>query len=304
MAGRIPISMIIHVYNNEQALPTCLDSIISQGSLDFEVVLVNNGSTDGSVAICENYREKDRRVQVVHMEHDDVAVAYNNGLEAAGGRYIHFVDANDQIKEGVIEEVQSVLRHNLDVVFVDTSFYRSANFWDISHSNILRRLCQDMPDRLWDKLIRRELLEKDDIRFTKGLVWEKVDFSIKLYLHALTYTAVDFPYYSKTENTNKPDPEGVFSKIILTLSKWAGPAEFVYEDHTHILHSWMAAMYCDYLIPMFKQLPKESREMYKRGMGDFQWLFDVRHERKDKLIKILYAVCGPLVASYALSVFK
>ena len=296
MSERIFVSIIISTYNNEDTLSGCIESILSQNFRDFEIIIVNNGSTDTSAAVCDSYREKDPRVKVVHMEHEASGAAYNNGLRAAAGRYVHFVEPLDNLEENVLEKITSLLRQNLDVIFLDTSFYNSASFWDISHNNILRRLSADMPDRLWDKLIRRDLLVREDIWFTEGSIWEKVDFSIKLYLHAKAYTAIDYPFYKHNPKENNHPPEEMFNMILLALAKWAGPAESTYEEHSQIIHTWMTSMFSGFLIPLYKQLPKEARKIYKTSLRDFLWLLDTRRDLQ--ILKMLYILIGPLLTSH------
>ena len=300
-ATRCLVSVIIPVHNDEGTLIRCLDSVFSQGLREMEIILVNNGSTDTSVELCETYREKDQRVRVVHMEHDTWGVACNKGLEAALGKYVHFVNAADYI-EGEMEALSDTLLKNLDVIFLDTSFYNASNFWDISHHSVLRRLCKDIPARLWDKLIRRDILIEKDIRFTEGVIWESVDFNIKLYIHANVYGAVEFPYARHTEEAVHDSAE-TFDKIISTLSKWAGPAESTYEEYSTFIHIWMAGMYCDLLIPMYHRLPSDARAVFYTRMKDFQWLLGVRKTRGSRLLEALYIILGPLATSYIIAVF-
>ena len=300
--ARCPISMIISVYNNDgEKLTSCLNSILDQGSWDFEVILVNNGSTDESVVtLCEGYRERDQRVSVLHMEHDTNAVAYNKGLEAATGKYVHFIDPSDRLDDNAIEKLSPLLLQNSDVIFIDTSYYDVPNFWDISHTNVLRRLSQKIPDKLWDKLVRRDVLMQNDIHFTSG-IWESVDFCMLVYIHAQVYGAVDFSYYIRHEEQEDTDFEGIFHRAILTLSKWTGPAESTYEDYNTVIHRWMATIYCDLLVPLFSRLPRNNRSVFIRMMDDFQWLLSL--ERKDRLTYALYSVFGPLGVSYLTRLF-
>ena len=300
--AKCPISMIITVNDNEEEkLVHCLNSIISQGSWDFEVIIVNNGSKSESlVALCEGYREKDPRVSVIHMDHSEQADAYNKGLEAAAGRYVHFIDANDQLEEKSLEKVIPLLLQNPDVVFIDTDYYNAPNYWDISHANVLRRLSRSVPDRLWDKLIRRDLLVREDLWFSNG-IWESVDFCILLYIHAKVYNAVDFKYYKRHTVAENLNNANVFGKIILTLAKWAGPAESTYEEYSTVIHNWMTVMYCDLLLPMYSTLSKNDRDEFKQSMNDFQWLLDMR--RKNHIVQALYAAFGPLGVSYLTRLF-
>ena len=296
------ISVIIPVHNDEDSLAACFVSILAQRGLDYEVILVNNGSTDGSAALCDNFRESNRRVQVIHMEHAGTATALNRGLELASAPYVFFAEAGTCFEEGAFEELEEILSKDYDVIFIPTGESRPEGLWDVSHNNILRRLCQKMPEQLCDKLIRRDLLIGDDIRFTEGIIWENVDFCIKLYLHARSYAAFEKNLFQvKKPVQEQRDAEEAFSRIILTLSKWAGPAESSYEEYGQFIHRWMAAMYCDILVPMYRQMPGEARKIYKLGMRDFRWLLNVRRARRDQLTNGLYLMLGLLPTSYIMS---
>ena len=91
------ISVIVPVYNTEQYLPRCIDSILGQSFADFELLLVNDGSTDRSGAVCNAYAEKDSRIRVFHKENGGVSSARNMGLDNARGEWITFVDSDDEL---------------------------------------------------------------------------------------------------------------------------------------------------------------------------------------------------------------
>ena len=91
------LSVIVPVYNTEKYLRECIDSILAQTFTDFELILVNDGSTDGSGAICDEYAEKDPRIQVIHQENSGATVARRSGVQIARGEYVAFVDSDDWI---------------------------------------------------------------------------------------------------------------------------------------------------------------------------------------------------------------
>ena len=93
------ISIIVPVYNTEKYLRCCIDSILVQTFADFELLLINDGSTDSSGTICEEYALEDRRVRVFHKENGGVSSARNVGLDNARGEWITFVDSDDYIEE-------------------------------------------------------------------------------------------------------------------------------------------------------------------------------------------------------------
>ena len=91
------------VYNTEKYLRRCVDSILAQTFTDFELLLINDGSTDSSGAICDEYTQKDSRVRVFHKENGGVSSARNIGLDNAKGEYIAFVDSDDYIDNRMYE---------------------------------------------------------------------------------------------------------------------------------------------------------------------------------------------------------
>lgn len=97
------ISIVIPVYNVEEHLSKCLDSVLNQTYKDLEIILVNDGSTDYSGTICEDYRQKDSRIKVYHQKNRGVSYARNSGLSQASGDYIGFVDADDWIDRNMYE---------------------------------------------------------------------------------------------------------------------------------------------------------------------------------------------------------
>ena len=92
------VSVIIPIYNTEKFLPLCISSVLNQTLTDIEVLLVNDGSTDGSGKICDEYACKDQRIQVIHTLNQGVSHARNQGLETAKGEYIAFMDSDDWIE--------------------------------------------------------------------------------------------------------------------------------------------------------------------------------------------------------------
>ena len=96
------ITVVVPVYNVEQYLKDCIDSIILQTYKDIEIILVDDGSTDTSGLICDEYKSKDKRIKVFHKENGGLSSARNCGIENATGKYITFVDSDDVVRENYI----------------------------------------------------------------------------------------------------------------------------------------------------------------------------------------------------------
>lgn len=112
------LSIIIPVYQAGKYLKKCIESILDQTFTDFELILVDDGSNDGSEKICNEYAKKDERIKVIHQKNQGVSSARNAGMECAGGEYIAFVDADDWIEADMFEQCMDAMeQHKVDVVY-------------------------------------------------------------------------------------------------------------------------------------------------------------------------------------------
>ena len=102
MAVESKVTIVVPVYNVEQYLRPCLESVIQQSYKNLEIQLVDDGSTDGSGLICDEYAERDDRVRVFHTENQGVSEARNRGITEASGEYLIFVDADDEIHKDLV----------------------------------------------------------------------------------------------------------------------------------------------------------------------------------------------------------
>ena len=117
------LSVIVPVYNTEKYLRECVDSILAQTFEDFELILVNDGSTDGSGAICDEYAAKDPRIQVIHQKNGGITVARKSGVRVAQGEYVTFVDSDDWIDKNMYHTM--LARESADIVICN--IFRATN---------------------------------------------------------------------------------------------------------------------------------------------------------------------------------
>ena len=92
------ISVIVPVYNVERYLTRCIDSILAQTYQNFELILVDDGSTDGSGTLCDSYMKKDSRIKVIHKKNGGLSDARNSGIDAAEGEFLSFIDSDDWVR--------------------------------------------------------------------------------------------------------------------------------------------------------------------------------------------------------------
>lgn len=106
------LSIIVPIFNGEEYLHRCIDSILSQQYTDFELILIDDGSTDNSLSICNEYSEKDSRIVVYHKENEGLVAARKSGLSLAKGEYIGFVDCDDFIEDNMYHDLMSVAEND------------------------------------------------------------------------------------------------------------------------------------------------------------------------------------------------
>jgi len=155
------ISVIVPVYNVELYLPKCIDSILFQTYENLEIILVNDGSTDSSAKICDEYAEKDNRIKVIHKANGGVASARNAGLRISTGEYIAFVDSDDWIEPTMYSELLDVCLNN-DCDYVGCSAQiRGGTSGQIrfltANAYFADYLSGDMFLTVWSRLCRREV---------------------------------------------------------------------------------------------------------------------------------------------------
>lgn len=111
------LSVIVPVYNVAPYLSQCLDSILQQTYSNLEIIIVDDGSTDGSSEICDEYKKNDKRISVIHKQNAGLGMARNAGLEVASGKYVSFVDSDDYLKKDLLEQLmQPIIKKGCDTV--------------------------------------------------------------------------------------------------------------------------------------------------------------------------------------------
>lgn len=183
------IGVIIPVYNVEPYLKSCIDSIVNQTFQDFELLLIDDGSTDGSGTVCDMYAQKDERIRVFHQKHLGVSAGRNKGLEENRCEYIAFIDGDDYVDRRYLEVLyQMMIRYDGDMVISgatdvwqgkkanrekEEERHRPERAEVISRQEAYRRmfLCIGTSVTLWANLYRERVLRK--IRFPVGEIHEE-----------------------------------------------------------------------------------------------------------------------------------
>lgn len=190
------VSVIVPVYNAEQFLSQCIDSILCQSFNCFELLLIDDGSTDRSGHICDEYSKKDNRVIVLHKKNAGVCSARNKGLEEARGKYIIFIDADDYVHASYIEHLMS---SDSDLVITGAQRFNARND-SIAPMSTSSFSIEDFPNH-WNtqtginiiyclpfaKRFRSSIIQKNGIRFDENLFYsEDMLFNMRYLIHSNT----------------------------------------------------------------------------------------------------------------------
>lgn len=183
MDNNVKVSVIIPIYNSEEYLHKCIDSVLAQTYENFELLLINDGSKDSSGTICDEYAEKDKRVRVFHQENAGVSAARNKGLDNARGRWVTFIDSDDWVKPKYIETFfkqnnypsKALVQQGHITIGIDGGKNDERNFQnkifitkDISDIFSEEQFIKLMPFP-WAKLYDFEIVKRFNIKFPLGI---------------------------------------------------------------------------------------------------------------------------------------
>ncbi|MFR9165784.1 MAG: glycosyltransferase [Dysgonomonas sp.] len=225
------ISVVVPIYNMEKYLERCVNSLLTQTYPNIEIILVNDGSTDKTAEICDEFAKTDNRIKVIHKENGGVSTARNTGIDNSTGEYISFVDPDDWLEPNAYEILTDTLNkpENQEVDIIRFNAFRGEKimnkppFEGIYKGDELRKeigLASIGPEKLgglfimgivWMDLYKRKFLIDNNIRFVVIRRYEDRLFIVKAFLKAKTILFLNkalYHYeYIEVSMTNKYDPE-------------------------------------------------------------------------------------------------
>ena len=287
------ISVIVPVYNTEKYLRRCIDSILSQTFTDFELLLINDGSTDSSGEICDQYAAKDERIRVFHKENGGVSSARNVGLDEAKGEWIAFVDSDDYLLSNALDLITDLENEDFVICsyqrFIENQnplsvIYESCRlntqslkrFYSLNlHTAILRTP--------WGKFFRKELI--GNLRFNESIrVGEDTLFVIDYSIRVCSCKILDKVSYAYREY-------GVsfFSKYNLSVEEAIYTLTLLFDTYKKLdvysvlFEKWI---FLDYRLMCRESLNKrpslwydnaEVKRLYERIKKDLGWTFRIKY---------------------------
>lgn len=199
------ITIVVPVYNVEKYVAKCIDSLLAQTFTDLEILLVNDGSTDGSAKICEEYARKDSRIKVIHQENQGLSAARNTGIEHASGKFLGFIDSDDYIDEDMYEVLYNQLQENQADISVCGIYNEYADvvrracptdeFMVVSQKEAMRLVLEanKISVNAVNKLYKKEIFQ--ELRYPVGKLSEDAHVILEILLQAKTIVISTVPKY-------------------------------------------------------------------------------------------------------------
>jgi glycosyltransferase involved in cell wall biosynthesis len=306
-------SVIIPVYNVELYLRECVDSLLNQTFLDYEIILVDDGSTDTSGFICDDYALKHKQISVIHQENGGSAEARNSGLSLAAGEYIIYVDSDDFICDKYFfKDLANKASSGYDVILyrykkyfektgafgIDSREYPSLECAKNSGEIIFRLLNSGtFEGSAWSKAVRRKVLFENGLSFMKGLISEDTDWYFGVLQNAKSYTAVNKVYlvYRQRKGSLSKSPKlKSLSDNIYIINKWLKVANSVPDQEHRLAEAIMAALgwYSANLCIIYGRINDPKKKVYIKDIAAFRKLMLNSVNRRSKIIGIFSTIFG------------
>ena len=241
------VSVIVPVYNVMDFLPQCIESILTQTYKDFELLLIDDGSSDSSGAVCDEFAKRDLRIKVIHQKNQGVSHARNTGLVNATGEFILFVDSDDFISPQMLEiMLERILATDADIAECSYCEYNSQN----ERRNILRTYgvitgTQNIINRnltceisvvAWNKLYRRRVITKP---FTEGENYEDILFTAQVLCNCHKIVSTEHVLYYWRQRKNSITHSGISESRYTAVEHFMQRASLYHEHNGNVglIHS-------------------------------------------------------------------
>lgn len=316
------ISVIIPVYNVEEYLNKCIDSVIDQKYTNLEIILVDDGSSDKSPQICDEYAEKYDFIKTIHKPNGGAADARNHGIRLATGEYILFIDSDDFIEENSINEISKMIENNdLDIIFLEAqkrfpdgsteplgagiSNYINGK----SKAEVMRFLstCPKFQGSACMLLLNSSIFKDPEMMFKPGIQAEDIDWCLKAYVGADTFAHCDTMYYNYRQgrigSVTQSGKANLFLSLLYVIEKWEKKLNDYDEDTNRMIGSALAYEY-PILLLLYTRLTSREQKQYKTRIKKLFYLSEYRNENKYKYLRLAYRIVGITILTKMIRLYQ
>lgn len=316
------ISIIVPVYNVEKYLDRCINSILKQDFKEFELLLIDDGSTDNSGKKCDEYKLKDNRVRVIHKVNGGLSDARNLGLDLAEGDYVGFVDSDDWIDEKMYSILyQLAIEYNADISTCGIKEWKDNNNNDNDNDNNNKKIFTikelSGPEAIYslyhnelsgysacNKLYKKFLF--DNIRFPKGRIFEDASIIYKLYHLSNKIVYKDYKLYNYIKRNESITTKKVSNKRLDIVLMFDELIPFIKNNYSYMV-SYIESMYFNSLRNIIVDIINENTFFEKQEI--IENVSNIVRENlkviiKNKNIEIKHKILGVIIGYYPKSLFK
>lgn len=321
--GNVTFSVIVPVYNIRPYLRQCVDSILGQACCGLEVLLVDDGSTDGSGRICDEYAARDARVRVLHKSSEGVSEARNAGVCAARGAYILFVDGDDFIAAHALRRIETIIlrRDCPDIVCLECVKLFADGRCVSMNDGVTKELNRKTggaflnyiaqlpkyPASAWSKAIRRQFFLDHKLFFKRGIYFEDLEWAARLFLAVDTATYAPVPYYFYRQNRDG-SLSGVRSEkkafdLLHIVEAWCRCAGRT-DDRAkrRMIYSLMEYVF-RFLLLQYSDVSHGKRKRYAQGIRACEVVLGTRKDKVSRMIYGVYRRLGIFWTGFLLKVY-
>ena len=244
------ISIIVPIYNVGKYLPKCIESILNQTFKNFELILVNDGSTDNSGVVCDDYAKKDTRIKIIHKSNGGVSSARNAGLYVAKGEYIGFVDPDDYIDKNMYEKLYRLcIDNNSDIAIcrfnreINGKIQNKESTEEIIELNNMEAMNELFKGNLYRFSLCNKLFSKkcfNDVLFPEGRMHEDLSTTYKLFANSKKAVYIDYYGYIYVKRENSILTSTYNEKRLQAFIAWDEIIEFIDKNYYEIIEQVIA----------------------------------------------------------------
>lgn len=308
------LSVVIPIYKVEQYLERCVNSVLNQDFQDLEVILVDDGSPDRCPQICDDFAEKDSRVKVVHKPNGGLSSARNAGIDVANGKYIAFLDSDDQWKKDGLKPLIELAQNTYAqlIMFASVSFYEEEDgyysrndygFFDkwkdtITSEQIYPYLIEygNLQEHACTKFINLAFLRQHNLYFKAGILGEDTEWMFRMLREKVSIFVVNIPLYIYTENRAGSIVNTASTKSVRDLISTVKNSLEYYQNNPDAPTKQFELAHCAYLwsiaFGIFNNVPDVERVEIKKILKDVGKQLDLSSHPKSKKVGVLYKVLG------------
>lgn len=318
------LSVIIPIYKVEDYLERCVLSVINQDYRDIEVILVDDGSPDRCPQICDELAKKDNRIVVIHKPNGGLSSARNAGIDVATGKYLAFLDSDDQWAEGKLMQLMKEVNLAISpvIIYASTNLYPNGQIYQRYEPHFftgeLRELettqiyhefitAGNLHESACTKIVNRKFIVNNDLKFRCGMLCEDTEWMFRILRQVKTVSVSSIPLFICTENrigsiTNTASTRSINDMLYIIESS----INFYSNKPNSATKSFELA-HCSYLwsicVGLYNTIPSSDRPKIKRRLHQAMKSLDMTSHPKSSKVYKLYHFLGLYITAKILGLY-